>query len=108
MVARVAFLLPIALLSSGCVARTALDVVTAPVKAVGKAADLATTSQSEADQARGRDIRQREERLGRLQRGYDKKVRDCENGNDRACREAITLRRQIEVALPGVPLEPRR
>ena len=108
MLARAALLLPIALLSSGCVARAALDVVTAPVKVVGKAADLATTSQSEADETRGRDIRRREEQLGRLQRHYEEKARDCENGNDRACREAIALRREIEMALPGVPVEQRR
>ena len=37
-----------------------------------KAVDLATTSQSEADEKRGREMRQREERLGKLQREFDK------------------------------------
>ena len=57
-----ALLLPFAL--SGCivgtVAETAVDVATLPVKVVAKGVDLATTSQSEADQKRGREIRQRE------------------------------------------------
>ena len=50
-------LVPIAALSlGGCytIAKTAVDVVTLPVKAVAKGADLATTSQSEADENRGR------------------------------------------------------
>lgn len=55
-----------ALLLPGCIARTALDVATAPVKVAGKAVDLATTSQSEADEKRGRELRKREERLGKL------------------------------------------
>ena len=50
-----------ALLLSGCLARTALDVVTLPVKVASKGIDLATTSQSEADQKRGKEIRQRED-----------------------------------------------
>lgn len=54
-----------ALMLSGCIARTAAAVVTAPVKVVGQAADWATTSQDEADRNRGREIREQEERLGR-------------------------------------------
>lgn len=108
MFARAALLLPIALLSSGCVARAALDVATAPVKVVGKAADLATTSQSEADEARGREIRRHEENLGRLQRRYEEKARDCEAGKDSACRDAIALRREIDMALRDSPLNRRR
>ena len=62
-------LLPsLALLLSGCLARTAVDVVTLPVKVVSAGVDAATTSQSEADQRRGRQIREEEERLGRLAR----------------------------------------
>ena len=73
---------------SGCVARTALDVVTAPVKVGGKAVDMATTSQSEADEKRGRALRKREERLGKLQRSYEDHRRACERGNDEACEKA--------------------
>ena len=50
---------------SGCVS-TVTSVAKAPFKVVGKAADLATTSQSEADEKRGREIRKREEELGKL------------------------------------------
>jgi hypothetical protein len=50
---------------SGCLARTALDVATLPVKVATKTVDVLTTSQAEADQKRGRAIREREECLGR-------------------------------------------
>ena len=42
---------------SGCVARTAMNVVTLPVKATSQAADWATTSRDEADRNHGRKIR---------------------------------------------------
>ena len=42
--------LPLAAVAlQGCLAKTALDVATAPVRVGSKAVDLATTSQSEAD-----------------------------------------------------------
>ncbi|MFC3100975.1 hypothetical protein [Altererythrobacter lauratis] len=99
--------LPAALLLPSCV-RTVADVVTAPVRAVGAAVDLATTSQSEADENRGREIRRREELLGRLQREYDEEARRCERGNDEACREAIAIRREIDALIPTIPAEPDR
>ena len=49
----------------GTIAETAVDVVTLPVKAVSAGVDAATTSQSEADEKRGREIREEEERRGR-------------------------------------------
>ena len=103
---RALFLLPVLIFTGGCVAKAAFDVATAPVKVAGKAVDLATTSQSEADEARGREIRKCEERLGRLQREYDELADDCERGSDRACREAVELRREIERVLPTVPVDP--
>jgi len=57
----------------GTVARTAVDVVTLPVKVVGAGIDAVTTSQSEADEKRGRDIRREEERLGRERRLLEKR-----------------------------------
>ena len=61
------FLLPLML--GGCivgtVASTAVDVVTLPVKAVSAGVDAATTSQAEADQKRGRELRKQEEERGR-------------------------------------------
>jgi hypothetical protein len=66
----VILVLPFAL--GGCVvetvAKTAVDVVTLPVKAVSAGVDAVTTSQSEADQKRGREIRKQEEEAGRQAR----------------------------------------
>jgi hypothetical protein len=53
------------LLTGGCLAKTAVDVVTLPVKATGKAVDWTTTSQSEADRNYGRKMRKQEAREGR-------------------------------------------
>ena len=60
----------------GCVAQTALDVVTLPVKAASKTVDVLTTSQSEADEKRGRAIRLREECIGREARRAERKRRE--------------------------------
>ena len=49
----------------GCLAKTAVDVVTLPVKVASSGVDMATTSQAEADQKRGREIRKEEEKRGR-------------------------------------------
>lgn len=43
----------------GCVAKTAWNVATLPVKAGSKAVDWTTTSQEEADRNRGREMRKR-------------------------------------------------
>ena len=55
-------------LLSGCVvgtiAKTAVDVATIPVKVASAGVDAATTSQSEADQKRGREARKEDERRG--------------------------------------------
>jgi len=74
---------------------TVADVVTAPVRVAGKAVDLATTSQSEADAKRGRELRQRDERLGELERKLGRETRRCRKGDDDACREAEDLRHEI-------------
>lgn len=63
-----ALLFALPMLLSGCLARTAIDLATLPVKVVSVGVDAATTSQAEADQRRGREIREEEERLGRLAR----------------------------------------
>ena len=65
---RAVLLVASALLLSGCLARTAASVVTLPVRAASAGVDAVTTSQSEADQRRGREIREEEERLGRIAR----------------------------------------
>lgn len=96
------------LILTGCIVKTAANVVTAPVRVGSKAVDLATTSQSEADEARGREIRRREERLGQLQREYDKLAQDCAEGRRRACEEAQEVYAEIEELLPTVPADPDR
>jgi hypothetical protein len=60
---------------SGCIASTALDIVTLPVRAAGAAVDAVTTSQSEADEKRGREIRKQEEREGKAARQRAKEQR---------------------------------
>lgn len=73
---------------SGCVASTVASVVTAPVRLTSKAVDMATTSQSESDEKRGRELRHREERLGQLDRAYRKHLRQCDDGDRDACLKA--------------------
>lgn len=94
-------------LLGGCIARTALDVATAPVKVASKAADWATTSQDEADRNRGREIRRREERLARLDHDYQREAAKCREGSDRACRRAVELRAEIDALVPTIPVEPK-
>jgi len=69
--------LALALTLTGCttIANTAVDVVTLPVKAVSAGVDAATTSQSEADEKRGREIRKAEEEAGRDAREREKACR---------------------------------
>lgn len=92
---------------SGCLVRTAANVVTAPVRVASKAVDVATTSQSEADENRGREIRRREARLAKLERQYEEERADCADGDRGACKDAEKTREEIEDLLPQVPLEPR-
>ncbi|WP_209349092.1 hypothetical protein [Pontixanthobacter sp. CEM42] len=90
----------------GCLAKAAVDVVTAPVRVAGKAVDLATTSQSEADEKRGREIRKREEELGKLQRDYEKQQQKCADGDRRGCEKAQKIYAEMQVLMPSVPVEP--
>ena len=67
------FLIPIVALPltlGGCVvgtvAKTAVDVITLPVKAVSAGVDAATTSQKEADEKRGRELRRQDGERGKL------------------------------------------
>jgi len=72
---RTILLLAAASALSGCIVRTAVDIVTLPVRAVGAGVDAVTTSQSEADERRGRQIREEEERLGREARRRERAER---------------------------------
>jgi len=65
---RIAVALGLLLSLSGCLAKTALDIVTLPVKVVSAGVDAVTTSQSEADEKRGREIRKQEEQAAKEER----------------------------------------
>ena len=74
---RLAALAVLMLPLGGCVARTAWDAATLPVRAAavpvrvgGKVVDWTTTSQAEADRNYGRKMRQQEEREGRERREW--------------------------------------
>ena len=86
------------LLLGGCVTSVVKEVVMLPVKVVSKTADVLTTSQSEIDEKRGRDIRKREELLGKLARKRDKAREDCADGDDEACRKYEALQSEIDEA----------
>lgn len=73
-------LVPLAL--GGCIAKTAVDIVTLPVRAVGQAADWATTSQDEADRNYGRKMRKAEAREGKERRAWEKRCRKDPQGCD--------------------------
>lgn len=73
---RALFVAAFALVLPGCIAKTALDVATLPVKAASAAVDAATTSQSEADEKRGRQIRLKEECIGKEERKARKAGRE--------------------------------
>jgi hypothetical protein len=96
MLANLALVTGAYLLLAGCIARTAIDVVTLPVKAAGAAVDATTTSQSEADEKRGREMRKREEQLGKLERQHQKAQQACDAGDNDACREMASLQDQID------------
>jgi hypothetical protein len=73
---RILFAAAFAMLLGGCIAKTALDVVTLPVKAASAGVDAVTTSQSERDEKRGRQIRKREECIGKEERRAGKEQRE--------------------------------
>lgn len=97
-----------ALALQGCLAKTAISAVTLPVKVASSAVDAATTSQSEADQRRGREIRQREERMGQLEREYGKQLKRCQDGDQRACDQARLSYAEMQQLAPSLPVEPQR
>jgi hypothetical protein len=90
------FTAAVPLLLSGCIARTAASIVTAPVRIVGSGVDMMTTSQSEADEKRGRAMRKHEERLGRLSRDYERHSEQCRDGERDACDQARRDYAEIE------------
>jgi hypothetical protein len=93
---RVLFAVSACLLLQGCVTSIVKDVVTAPVKIVSKTADVLTTSQSESDEKRGKEMRKKEERLGKLARDREKAVKKCDQGDGGACQQAEAIDTAIE------------
>jgi hypothetical protein len=65
-----------ALALPGCIAKTALDVVTLPVKVASAGVDAVVTTQAEADQKRGARIRRQEECIGKEDRSARKQKRE--------------------------------
>jgi hypothetical protein len=107
------FRVPALLILPGCgVAGAAVDLASAPVRGTSRAleagstvVDVMTTSDSERDQKRGREIRRREERLGELDLEYRKQVGKCERGDDGACRKADQAYAEMRALMPSVPYE---
>jgi hypothetical protein len=70
-------LLPLAALAlPGCIAKTALDVATLPVKVASAGVDAVVTTQAESDQKRGARIRRQEECVGKEDRKARKQGRE--------------------------------
>lgn len=70
-------LLPFAALAlPGCIAKTALDVATLPVKVASAGVDAVVTTQAESDQKRGARIRRQEECVGKEDRKARKQNRE--------------------------------
>ncbi len=95
-ITRILMIAALAGLSGGCVAKTAFDVATAPVRVVGKTADLLTTSQEERDRARGRALRESEERMADLEERYREQSEKCFAGNENACDDRRETRDAID------------
>jgi hypothetical protein len=97
------------LLLPGCTAVSAVtSIATMPVRAASTAVgagatmvDATTTSQSERDEQRGRELRQQEERLGELDRDYRKHSAQCAEGNTAACARRDETWHAMQALMPG-------
>lgn len=98
------FALTVAL--TGCGVGTVVNVATAPVRVASKAVDLATTSQSERDEKRGRELRKLEERYGKLEREVAKQDRRCSEGLVEACERRAAIADEMSAIRPQLPAEP--
>ena len=104
---RSALFLPVIILAlAGCGVGTVVNVVTAPVRLTGKAVDLATTSQSEADQNRGRKLRKLEARYGKLERDYRKEAARCAESREQACAKRDAILAEMNDIRPQLPAQP--
>lgn len=68
-------ILVLPLFAGGCVAKTAWDVATAPVRAGSQVVDWTTTSQDEADRNAGRKLRKQQAEEERQRRREEKRAR---------------------------------
>jgi len=88
-----AILLLLPTLLSGCVvgtvAKTAVDVATLPVKVVSAGLDAATTSQKEADEKRGRELRKLDEERGKEARLAEERCREGRALPTDPCMQAV-------------------
>lgn len=79
-------------LLGGCVASaiasTAVSIVTLPVKVASAGVDKLTTSQSEADENRGRKARKQDERDGKAAKKAEKERQEAEKEQAKRAREA--------------------
>lgn len=101
---KVPVVLALLLVLPGCTAvSAATKLATAPVRVASKAVDVATVSQSERDEQRGRELRQQEVRLGKLDREYRKQSVACDQGDDQACVRRDAAWREIQELTPDQP-----
>ena len=77
---RILVLPALALALPGCIAQTALEVAALPVKVASAGVDAVVTTQAEADQKRGRQIRRQEECIGKEERQARKLRREPDYG----------------------------
>ena len=74
-----ALMMSVSFLLGGCVvgtvAKTAVDIATLPVKVASAGVDAATTSQKEADEKRGRELRKQDEQRGKQLRMAQERCR---------------------------------
>jgi hypothetical protein len=75
----------------GTVAKTAVDVVTLPVRVASAGVDAATTSQKEADEKRGREMRKQDEERGKQVRMAQER---CRKGRPLPTDNCVALQRQ--------------
>ena len=83
-----------------------VKIATAPVKVASRAVELATTSQSEPDERRGRAAQARGQ-LGKLERTDARQRAQCDEGSEGDCEQVCATHAEFQKILPTVPSEPR-
>lgn len=87
------FLSALPLILGGCVigtvAKTAVDVVTLPVKAVSAGVDAVTPSKKAADEKRGRELRRQDEERGKQLRLAQERCRTGKPLPTDGCQAAV-------------------